>query len=62
MPPSAECHTEDINTSGAPEGSFMTCHVHVLFYKGHGMVPCALAVVDLSPVYHLNGSYSCLHG
>jgi len=30
-----------------------------LFYKDHGMVPLALAVVDLSPVYHLNGCYSC---
>jgi hypothetical protein len=29
-------------------------------YKGHGMVPHALAFVDLSPVYHLNGCYSCL--
>jgi len=27
MPPSAELHPEDISTSGAPEGSFMTCHV-----------------------------------
>ena len=29
-------------------------------YKGHGMGPHALAFVDLSPVYHLNGCYSCL--
>jgi hypothetical protein len=27
MPPSAELCTEGINRSGAPEGSYMTCHV-----------------------------------
>jgi hypothetical protein len=62
MPPSAELHTEDINTGGAPEASFMTCHVQptVLQRPQHGS--SCLAVVDLSPVYHLNGCYSCLHG
>jgi len=35
---SAELHTEDINTNGAPEGSFMTCHVQptVLQRPRHG--------------------------
>ena len=38
MPPSLELNTEDINTSGAQEGSFMTWHVHptVLQRPWHG--------------------------
>jgi hypothetical protein len=36
MPPSAECHAEDVNTSGAPEGSVMTCHVQPTVLQRHG--------------------------